>query len=325
MTTFNFGWVPLIQQELRRFFATAEQGALADSALQPSPTIRRLGGVATNDFSSTGSFTLSANDSPLYYRNFTLNPGHTMTVDKFARIFCSGNVVIAGNVVVSPLAPGGKGLPYFDLTPGFASGYFEGYGPGQLRNTYSWQVAPHGSGGMGGYARALSANNALIRPGGFGGGGLIIDAGGTIIISGSAAANGQSASNAAIPAGNGIVAGAGGGSGGLLAFNSAVSITCSGTLSVIGGNGGNAANVGVTGIANGGESGGGGRVVLAAPAVNTTGATINLAAGVVGSPAGSGGVALGGGAGGSFGGPGGGYGLAAGVGHLRVMSVNPME
>ena len=34
--SFNFGWVPLIQQSLRRFFATAAQGTKADSAIQPS-------------------------------------------------------------------------------------------------------------------------------------------------------------------------------------------------------------------------------------------------------------------------------------------------
>lgn len=33
---FNLGWIPLIQQELRRYFASTAQGALADSSLQPS-------------------------------------------------------------------------------------------------------------------------------------------------------------------------------------------------------------------------------------------------------------------------------------------------
>jgi microcystin-dependent protein len=36
MSTFNFGWIPQIQQELRRYFASTAQGALADSALQPA-------------------------------------------------------------------------------------------------------------------------------------------------------------------------------------------------------------------------------------------------------------------------------------------------
>lgn len=324
--TFNFGWIPLIQQELRRFFASAEQGALADTALQPSPTLRRLGGVSTTDFSSTGSFALSANDGVLHYRNFTLNVGHTMTVDKFVRIVCSGNVTIAGNIVVTPLAPGGKGSPYFDLAPGsFFGGYNEGQGLGQARNTYSWQAQPWGSGGMSGYGRSFTASSALIRPGAAGGGGLMIEAGGTITISGTASANGGNAANAALPSGNGIIAGAGGGSGGLLLFSAAVAIIVSGTLSVIGGNGGNAANTGIVGTAAGGEAGGGGRVVLMAPSINTTGATINLAPGTAGTSAGSGSTALGAAAGGSFGGPGGGYGLSAGVGLLRTITIRPVE
>lgn len=35
MNQFNFGWIPLIQQELRKFFASKAQGSLADTALQP--------------------------------------------------------------------------------------------------------------------------------------------------------------------------------------------------------------------------------------------------------------------------------------------------
>lgn len=34
--TFNFGWIPVIQQELRRYFASFTQGERADSALQPA-------------------------------------------------------------------------------------------------------------------------------------------------------------------------------------------------------------------------------------------------------------------------------------------------
>jgi len=327
MSPFNFGWVPLIQQELRRYFATAEQGALADTALQPLPTLRRFGGVSTADFSSTGSFAFSANDGTLHYRNFTLNAGHTMTVDKFARIVCSGNVTIAGNIVVTPLAPGGKGNPYFDISgaSAFFGGYAEGQGLGQARNTYSWQAQPYGSGGMGGYGRSFTSAGGLIRAGGAGGGGLIIEAGGTITITGSASANGGSASNASISSGNGIVAGAGGGSGGLILLGAAVGVVVSGTLSVTGGNGGNGANTGISGVAQGGEPGGGGRVVLMAPSINTTGSTINLAAGTAGAAAGTGAVALGGAAGGSFGGAGGGYGLAATVGLLRTITIRPVE
>ncbi|MGA1114557.1 MAG: hypothetical protein ACO3TI_06370, partial [Aquiluna sp.] len=35
MTQFNFGWIPLIQQELRKVFASKAQGTLANTALQP--------------------------------------------------------------------------------------------------------------------------------------------------------------------------------------------------------------------------------------------------------------------------------------------------
>jgi hypothetical protein len=445
--TFNFGWIPLIQQELRRFFASKAQGALADSALQSGnigssvqaydadlaaiaalvsigtlertgagafetftttaygktllsaanasaartalslsigsnvqawdtdldavaglsstgfvdrtgagaftvinqiPTarvadgaitaaklnsavinrFRQVGGISVADFSSTGNLTLTGDSSDLYYRNFTLNTGHTMTVDKFVKIHCSGDVVINGTIVVTQICPGGVGEPYFDLPTTFFGGYISGVGLGQARNTYSWQAQPYGSGGTSGYGRSMTVGNAAtIRGGAAGGGGFIIEAAGTITVAAGASitAAGANALASAISSGNGIIAGAGGGSGGFIGLFAGVAIVVAGTLSVVGGNGGNAVNVGISGIASGGGAGGGGRVFLAAPSINTTGSTITLTAGTAGTNAGSGSITLGPAPGGSFGGAGGGFGLSAAVGHLRTLVSSPVE
>lgn len=65
---FNFAWIPFIVQELRRYFATITQGALADSALQPEaigssvqPFDADLSGLS--ELSGTGLVRRTANNT----------------------------------------------------------------------------------------------------------------------------------------------------------------------------------------------------------------------------------------------------------------------
>jgi hypothetical protein len=367
---FNLGDIPLIYQELRRYFASQSQGALADTALQAaaigntvqgydadlaaiaainsngflqrtgvgswgiSDRVQLFGGNGgqngTTDFEATADTTL---DQGIYfYRNFTVT-NYTVTINKFAHIFCTGNVSInQGQLLVTPAAPGGvPGHLEFSAAASAAFGGRPGFGAGttQVDNAnqprygipgtaYPWTLHPFGTGGSAGYITG-SSGEVRAGNGGDGGGGLIIEAVGSITIvpppsvqvnRSAIAADGTAGTNGFIGVGAvGSASGGGGGSGGLVRLSSLTSVVfnagSSGNfcVSARGANGGNgAASAGRD--AGGGGGGGGGWVLLTAPTITFNGAA-SVLPGVVGTRVGTLGASPGGGYGGAFGGNGG--------------------
>jgi hypothetical protein len=243
------------------------------------------------------------------FTTFTVPSGFTVTIDKFARIYCTGNVSIQGTVNVSTAVGGGVG--FSTGISGGALGGTTGNGLGGGSGTgtsgpYHFTASSLGSGGGSGFCINGATQASTIPSGGVGGGALLIEAIGTVSITGSINANGGAGiSGFRIAGTNQPLSGSGGGSGGLLWITSLASIIATGggvTLSARGGNGGDA----VAGAnANGGGGGGGGWIVLAAPNVNATGANVLVGGGAAGTTIGSPATNLGGGTGGSFAGQGG--------------------
>jgi hypothetical protein len=401
---FNFGDIPLILQELRRYFASKAQGTLADSALQPgaigstvqgydadlvavaaitttggikrtgantwttfpltatgeavtgaadaaaqrtalgltigsnvqawdadldaiaaisttgpiertgagtwavSDRVRLFGGngQGTNtDFSTTGNTTLD--DGLYYFRDFTVNTGHTVTISGFARIYCSGTFTVqSGATITVSTAVSSTSSRSGLLGNRFYLGGEGTWGPGRNYNPYQFPV---GAAGAGGTARTGNGVLTNVSQGGSGGGAIWVEANGAITVSGTINALGGNGLAVNSPSGEYLSGGGGGGSGGAIMLTSLASITIASaaTLSVRGGNGGN----GVRSLANsrgyGGSGGGGGWVWLTAPTVTTTGSTITLSGGTAGTTASSGtaDIGEGGGYGGSFAGNGG--------------------
>lgn len=389
---FNFGDIPLILQELRRYFASKAQGTLADSALQPgaigstvqayharldslsgitnadggiektgantygryalttfgksliddanataaqatlnlvpganvqawdadldalaaiattgpverigpgtwavSDRVRSFGGNGgnggTTDYNSTNGATLG--EGVYYYRNFTVTAGHTITVDKFARIYCSGTVTINGQIIVTQASYGG--VPG-NLSFNGAQGGNVGFGVGRQRpltagdkygtagTKYPWTLQPFGTGGTSGYgsSTAPSTSDYTAGGGGNGGGGLIIEAAGAIAITLSSAgssitANGTNGTNGTVSLGTASATGGGGGSGGVVVLSSLTSITFNANsqsfavISANGGNGGTGVTTILDGSAGGAGGGAGGWVVLTAPTITYSG------------------------------------------------------
>lgn len=272
--------------------------------------VKIFGGTGEQgDYTLSGSATFS--DGDYYFRNFTINAGATLTISRAARLFISGFCTIAGSVVVTTATAGGAGgyVPGNTIAPiGRNTGGGIGGGSGNAGRTYNFVASSVGSGGGSGMVYPTTASNDVGAPsfGGDGGGGLLIESAGPLLVSGSITARGGNASlNNDIVSGNPTMAGGGGGSGGLISLKSLVSVTVTpaATLDVRGGNGSDGVGT-AGGVACGGCGGGGGQVLLVAPLANSTGATILLTGG-------AGGVNrpgmpnLGGGAGGSFGGSGG--------------------
>lgn len=414
---FNFGDIPLILQELRRYFASKAQGTLADSALQPgaigstvqayharldslsgitnadggiektgantygryaltafgkslvddadastarstlgltigsnvqawdadldalaaistngpiertglgawavSDRVRLFGGNGGNngatDYSSTNGDTLG--QGVYYYRNFTVAVGHVITVDKFARIYCSGAVVINGRIIVTQASYGG--VPgNFSLNG--VQGGIVGFGVGCQQplsagdkygaagTKYPWTLQPFGTGGTSGYGTSTSPSTSdyTAGGGGNGGGGLIIEAVGAIAITlgsggSSITANGTNGANGTISLGTASATGGGGGSGGVVVLSSLTSITFNANgqsfaaITANGGNGGTGVTTISGGSAGGAGGGAGGWVVLTAPTIAYSGTptptiTVNGGSGsnfvgVAGSPGG---------------------------------------
>lgn len=281
---------------------------------------------------STGTATFDLGQ--YYFKNFTVAVGTTLTVLGGVEIYCSGNVSIQGTITVSPLIVGGgaSNTSFLDNTfGGGATGSGPGAGSGFTGgSTYSYVLAPHGSGGAQGRIAAGSGTvgrtQGFFAAGGKGGGCLKIEAAGTISVSGTINCRGGNGGTPTLDifSSDSRASGAGGGSGGLILLKSLSSITCTNTstLDVRGGNGGNGTSVALGGV--GGGSGGGGYVVLIAPTdrggVNTTGASILLSAGTVGNSTATGTPSgfLAGTGGGGFGGQGGDSGLSGAVGRLVV-------
>lgn len=243
-----------------------------------------------------------------YYRNFTVPAGVSISVDKFARFFCSGNIVIDGTVVVSPISSGaapsntpasyGGGLSGAGIGAGSGSSNSGGY-------AYSFGAQPYGSGGGLGF----SAGTGVIGYGfgGRGGGGLWLEAAGVIEIRGLVAANGEDGQGGSILSGTASISGSGAGSGGTCVLSSLRSVTVfpAATILLKGGRGGNAANNISGASAMGGSGGGGGQLVLQSPNNNISGATIDTSGGARGTDIGTTPSNLGGGCGGGNGGQGG--------------------
>jgi hypothetical protein len=266
------------------------------------------GNGAQGNFVATNGQILD--EGSYYYNDFTVAAGITITISRFAKIYCSGNVVIAGTINVSagmpaqtefitnsPSTIGG----WAGLGLGAASGVYGG-------NSHSPAAQPYGSSGASGFVRDLSGLGLTTSKPGSGGGGLEVQARGTILISGTISANGANAAMG-IAGGSADISGSGGGSGGFIGLFSLVSITVSGTLSVRGGNGSNA-----IGNAVGGGGAAGGWLYFAAPVITTTGATLQLTGGIGGTSSGT--ANLGAGAGAGFGGTGGIGATAGSVGRL---------
>lgn len=301
---------PIVALPLAR--VTTVGGGISGSIVDLRPRFRvESQAGAVKIFGGTGDqgdYTLSGTETfdkgYYYYRNFTINPGATLTISKFAKIFCSGNVTINGAINITYLANGGA---IFATSVIGASGGLSGSGPGAGSGSnalggeaYNYAAAPYGSGGAGGYSSFANNSGGTLAGGGRGGGGLWIEAGGTITVGATISARGENGGAGILTTGTGDLSGGGGGSGGLILLSSLKSVTVSpgATLDVRGGNGGNAA----TGNAKGGYGGGGGQAVLISPSINATGAIILNSGGTAGSNTGAG--ALGGGNGGGFGGAG---------------------
>jgi hypothetical protein len=288
--------------------AGAISGLIADSRLRgfevhpPWNRVRVFGGTSQNDKTSVTGDIL--NLGQYYYRNWAVPSGVGITVDGFARAYCSGDVTITGLITVTSAIQGGGGRTVWFIgaggtsAPGFTQystaggaggggiGAGGGGAAGSMGRAYNYLLQPYGSGGGSGF---VTQGSASFPNGGDGGGGIWIEAAGAITIasSGIIRADGGNAAASDNSANMGLV-GAGGGSGGTIVLVSAKSITVSpgALLSVVGGNGGDGRLNGTATTSgfggNGGGAGGGGQIILIAPIINVTGATLNVSAGVPG-------------------------------------------
>jgi hypothetical protein len=269
--------------------------------------IKVFGGVNTTDKVCTAAEVFD--QGLYYYRNFTVPPGITITIDKFARFFCSGRVSIQGTINVTYATAGGGAFGTGAVSTIALGGYAgsgigagSGSGSGGSGASYPFAMQPFGSGGGLGFGSGSSGSFQL-APGGRGGGGLWFEATGDISINGATInLDGETGFASPFAIGPVLVSGSGGGSGGTIILSSLTAITVSATSNVLlrGGDGGQ----GVGSGAAGGSGGGGGQFVAMAPSVNYSGANIAIGGGAqgytIGSPLiGGGGGAGNGGAGGN--------------------------
>lgn len=289
-------------------------------------SIKVFGGSNTTDKTCTANEVF---DQGFYYfRNFTVPAGITITIDKWARFYCSGKVDINGTINVTTIASGATAYatPLSTTNVGGLTGSGIGAGSGSSAgggSAYPYGAQSHGSGGGQGFAAGNGAA-VLLGAGGKGGGGLWIEASGVITVTGSIAAIGEPGVAGQIYSGSARISGSGGGSGGLVLLSSlrSVAVTSTATIDVRGGAGANAVSNATGNGAVGGSGGGGGQVVLISPTNNTTGSTILLSGGSQGASAGTT-PDLGGGGGGGFGGQGGQQ-AAGSVGKLVVRPFAPI-
>lgn len=262
--------------------------------------IKCLGGSNTEDYVAVNGAVL--NQGIYYYRNFTVPAGVSISVVNQATIICSGDVNIAGTVVVTPITAGGNNMP-INLTANEFVGGSIGQGLGGTGSVYPWGVQSYGSGGSGAAAFCPSGTTPYhCENGGTGGGSLIVEAAGTITVSGLITCNGTNggrpSSTGGFPAGGGfytftygsatnpiVSTGSGGGSGGFVRLASVVSVTITGNISCNGGNGGNglANSPSTAAVGCAGCGGGGGVIVLMSPTISNTG-TVQALGGTRGTP-----------------------------------------
>lgn len=293
--------------------------------------IRVFGGLGGDGAYNLTSGTASL-DGEKSYTSFTIAAGATLNCSQPLYIRVAGNVVIDGTINMTACVRGGQrhfGNYRPGTIPGFGGAGFAGAtGVNDVApSTYSYFISPLGSGGCGGLVGVTAIADFEGTRGGNGGSALIIEATGTISVTGTINCNGgngdgatvvKGAGGGAVPAGLEVCTGGSGGSGGLIWLKSLISVTAGGTttLSVRGGSGG----LGYPSVSSqtaGG--GGGGYVVCEAPVVNLTGANILLTGGASGTAVGFGSVP-----GASFGGQGGAAGQAGGVGQLITRIASPL-
>lgn len=290
--------------------ALEDQRAISTRHISPvASSIKVFGGGSTTDIICTAGQVLS--DGYYYFRDFTVPSGVSISVDKFAKIYCSGNVNIAGTILVTPITSGGAGL--ISTAGAINLGGYSGSGAGASSGSaggglsYSYAAQPYGSGGGSGVLNTNAGGVGSIAPGGMGGGGVWIESSGSISVTGNILTKGGDGGTGVIISGGVTASGGGGGSGGLIYLASLTSVVCANTalLDARGGSGGNAINnMGIL-KAEGGGGGAGGWVVLASPANNTTGSSIVYTGGAGGLPSGGSATSLGAGAGAGYGGVGG--------------------
>lgn len=266
----------------------AREGYKVEVIKPLATTVKNFGGRGdAGAFIAAGGEVLS--DGEYYFTTFTVPAGKSITIDKLAKIYCTGDADISGTVNVSPATLGGSRTIVAGnnvLFPGIPGQGF-GSAPGENPSSpYTHHISAVGSGGTAGNViLAGTYQNVISKAGGSGGGCFWLEAAGTISVTGVIIANGTAGEDSGYSgsATNGNATGAGGGgSGGLILFKSLINIVISGTLSVNGGKGGNGGDNGTGCGAEGGCGGGGGRIVIFSPAVNTTGSVFNLAGGAGG-------------------------------------------
>lgn len=221
-----------------------------------------------------GDITLSQGE--YHFSNFRIDPGHTVTIDKSAKIYVSNNVLIYGNVDVTVASAGGGTIAsntLAGLNMGLFSGNGQGAGGTTFNTRYNWNVSPVGSGGSSGIITAFGGSTGGITgvaSGGAGGGGVTFEVGGRFSLYGRIRANGRFGANGSPGAGS-IASGGGGGSGGTIVIKAGESITLnnSGRLEALGASGGHGRKgAGVNTVVSGGGGGGGGQAVLISPDVS---------------------------------------------------------
>lgn len=251
-------------------------------------TVKNFGGRGDSGaYVATNGETLS--DGEYYFTSFTVPSGVTITVDRLAKVFVTGNATIAGGIQVTQGASGGSRFivgAQNMAAQGLAGQGFGSAGGENPSSPYSYGVSPVGSGGCGGgYYIVGGAATVTTRAGGNGGGCFWLEAAGNVNIAGSINAIGTDGEPSSVSgtSTSGWVIGAGsGGSGGLILIKALGSINVSGLLNAYGGVGGLGA-INFSGLgAESGCGGGGGRIYLAAPSINTTGSTLNVGGGVAG-------------------------------------------
>jgi len=210
---------------------------------------------------------------------FSVSGGVTLYVPSGTVIRAIDAVAISGTIVVEP--GGGQGLYAFQASVTSLSGSVA------LPSSVLQKLSNPGIFGGGDGAMELGDGTA-----GYGGGSLVILAGGSISISGSIDANGSAGADESVNGGNA----SGGGAGGILILASKVSIDSTGSLSAAGGVGGpaNASN-----DHDNGGGGGGGLIHLFSPSntpgsTNVTGGAAGASSGFLGDGTGLGGGAMGG-------------------------------
>ncbi|MDA0269233.1 MAG: hypothetical protein O3A14_20330 [Cyanobacteria bacterium] len=104
MSNFRQGWLPFIEQALRRRFATAAQGALAESAAQPSDLV----GFATSSQGAKADTALQPGD------RYQILANRTLEWDNVA-VSASGQ-----NYQLSSIPQAGNYLVHCFLNPGYS-------------------------------------------------------------------------------------------------------------------------------------------------------------------------------------------------------------